>query len=532
MYCINCGTKLKEGQVFCKRCGAKVNDGGDGGEKSAAKPAPEKPEAGSASKPKAVEVGLGTNEKAATASPKASAAAKTAKRDARAAASKNAAQPAKAAAKSPKTPVAAKPAGGKTNPISDFKTPAQGGEGNRASAASAGQPSAASAKPEPIWPRAGIPGGTAGRTAAMPQVKMPVAASGADVQPRTADKPASAKRRRNAIIAIASGSVAAVALAATLFLVTGPIVPDAETPTVCTKATLVTPQDETGKVLNSYKVSLIDRKTGKEVSSRQVKKDDGFAIGDFQDADGQPITDGDYMLRYEDTESGNVYDGRYIDLRDGDSSAVSSTTGIKGDSEDRRYSDKKEIERLNQELQNWSMREQQWNEERGALSAENEGLRTELGAATQKNSEYEAVIEAGKLELDARQKTIDEKQKTIDDQATKLEDAKGQVDSLKKEVEEKQARIESLEKELKDSEGGSSDKELKEKQSEIDSLKAEIGKKQAEIDELNKRLAGSGTSHHDSADDDMTDDEPEDEELVEDESEGDEFEDDEYESEE
>ena len=99
-------------------------------------------------------------------------------------------------------------------------------------------------------------------------------------------------------------------------------------------------------MLNSYKVSLIDRKTGKEVSSRQLKKSDGFALGDFVDENGQPISDGDYMLRYEDMESGNIYDGRYIDVRDGDSSAVASTTGITGKSEESLYSDKKEIERI------------------------------------------------------------------------------------------------------------------------------------------------------------------------------------------
>ena len=354
----------------------------------------------------------------------------------------------------------------------------------------------------------------------------PPIADGLDGQGGVSRKPASPKRRRNTVVAIASGSLAAVILAVAVFLMAGPVQHlEAEAPTVCTKATRVSPADETGKVLNSYKVSLIDRKTGKEVSSRQLKKSDGFTVGDFQDENGQPISDGDYMLRYEDTESGNIYDGRYIDVRDGDSTAVSSMTGITGSSDDRHYSDKKEIERLNQELQAFSMREQQMKDEQAVLYAENEGLKAQLGDAAKKNGEYEAIIEAGAADIEAKQKTIDDQDKKLEDQGKKLEDqekklgdANEQIGSLKKEIEEKQSRIDKLEDEVKDSSGKTDDKELKEKQDEIDSLKAEIGKKQAEIDELKKHAEGpaagaSGPANDNKADDEADDELDDDEEL-------------------
>ena len=455
MFCPKCGVRVNDSQRFCKRCGAKVNrlqkddvdaaTANDSSEGSQEKKAPSKTAIvpiANARAKKPHEVGLSTDEEVPSEKSEDSEKANAAEQDAGAVSQIENAKPGKSPTSSP-----------------------------------------------------------------MAKLTTPPVADGLDGQGGVARKPASPKRRRNTVVAIASGSLAAVILAVAVFLMAGPVQHlEAEAPTVCTKATRVSPSDETGKVLNSYKVSLIDRKTGKEVSSRQLKKSDGFALGDFEDENGQPISDGDYMLRYEDMESGNIYDGRYIDVRDGDSAAVASTTGITGSSDERLYSDKKEIERLNQELQGFSVREQQMKDEQAALYAENEGLKAELGAAVQKNGEYEAVIEAGAAELETKQKTIDE-------QGEKLEKAEGEIDALKAEVEEKQKQIDSLKEEPSNSSDKHADEELAKKQEEIESLKAEIGKKQGEIDGLKKRVEELEAGRQGNAGGNAADGESEDDEL-------------------
>ena len=455
MFCPKCGVRVNDSQRFCKRCGAKVNrlqkddvdaaTANDSSEGSQEKKAPSKTSIvpiANARSKKPHEVGLSTDEEVPSEKSEDSEKANAAEQDAGAVSQIENAKPGKSPTSSP-----------------------------------------------------------------MAKLTTPPVADGLDGQGGVARKPASPKRRRNTVVAIASGSLAAVILAVAVFLMAGPVQHlEAEAPTVCTKATRVSPSDETGKVLNSYKVSLIDRKTGKEVSSRQLKKSDGFALGDFEDENGQPISDGDYMLRYEDMESGNIYDGRYIDVRDGDSAAVASTTGITGSSDERLYSDKKEIERLNQELQGFSVREQQMKDEQAALYAENEGLKAELGAAVQKNGEYEAVIEAGAAELETKQKTIDE-------QGEKLEKAEGEIDALKAEVEEKQKQIDSLKEEPSNSSDKHADEELAKKQEEIESLKAEIGKKQGEIDGLKKRVEELEAGRQGNAGGNAADGESEDDEL-------------------
>lgn len=477
MFCPKCGVKVDDSQRFCKRCGAKVNrlrkDGvnvataNDGNEGSQAKKASSE----------------------TTATPVAHASAESTSKEADQSTPKLAAgvtcrQPVKPVSKKTAANV---PSANKSHEVglaTDEKVPSSKSEDSeKANAATQGagaalqMENAKSSKLDTSSSNDSRSGETADK-----HVRQAAERKSATRDGSAARKLAFPKRRRNAVIAIASGSLAAAVLAVTMFLTAGPAKPfDVETPTVCTKATHVSPSDETGKVLNSYKVSLIDRKTGKEVSSRQLKKSDGFALGDFEDENGQPISDGDYMLRYEDMESGNIYDGRYIDVRDGDSAAVASTTGITGSSDESLYSDKKEIERLNQELQAFSIREQQMKDEQAALYAENEGLKAELGIATQKNGEYEAVIEAGAAELESKQKTIDE-------QDEKLKKAESEISSLKDEVEEKQKQIDSLKDELSNSSSEREDEELAKKQEEIESLKAEIGKKQGEIDELKKRV--------------------------------------------
>ena len=488
MFCPKCGVRVNDSQRFCKRCGAKVNrlqkddvdaaTANDSSEGSQEKKAPSKtsivPIANARSK-KPHEVGLSTDEEVPSEKSEDSEKANAAEQDAGAVSQIENAKPGKSPTSSPM----AKPT---TPPIADGLD-GQGGVSRKP----------ASPKRRRISP--------------MAKLTTPPVADGLDGQGGVARKPASPKRRRNTVVAIASGSLAAVILAVAVFLMAGPVQHlEAEAPTVCTKATRVSPSDETGKVLNSYKVSLIDRKTGKEVSSRQLKKSDGFALGDFEDENGQPISDGDYMLRYEDMESGNIYDGRYIDVRDGDSAAVASTTGITGSSDERLYSDKKEIERLNQELQGFSVREQQMKDEQAALYAENEGLKAELGAAVQKNGEYEAVIEAGAAELETKQKTIDE-------QGEKLEKAEGEIDALKAEVEEKQKQIDSLKEEPSNSSDKHADEELAKKQEEIESLKAEIGKKQGEIDGLKKRVEELEAGRQGNAGGNAADGESEDDEL-------------------
>lgn len=455
MFCPKCGVRVNDSQRFCKRCGAKVNrlqkddvdaaTANDSSEGSQEKKAPSKTSIvpiANARAKKPHEVGLSTDE----------------------------------------------------------EVPSEKSEDSE-KANAAGQDAGAVSQIENAKP------GKSPTSSPMAKLTTPPVADGLDGQGGVARKPASPKRRRNTVVAIASGSLAAVILAVAVFLMAGPVQHlEAEAPTVCTKATRVSPSDETGKVLNSYKVSLIDRKTGKEVSSRQLKKSDGFALGDFEDENGQPISDGDYMLRYEDMESGNIYDGRYIDVRDGDSAAVASTTGITGSSDERLYSDKKEIERLNQELQGFSVREQQMKDEQAALYAENEGLKAELGAAVQKNGEYEAVIEAGAAELETKQKTIDE-------QGEKLEKAEGEIDALKAEVEEKQKQIDSLKEEPSNFSDKHADEELAKKQEEIESLKAEIGKKQGEIDGLKKRVEELEAGRQGNAGGNAADGESEDDEL-------------------
>ena len=503
MICLNCGEKVNDSQRFCKRCGAKVNPlakddadiakANDGGKQSRAKKAPSK----TATKPVVNATAKQASEKAAEVAPK------QVEKAARKTPAKSVSKKATASAPNVQKPhavglstdekaVPEKPESSKKEKAAkQGAQPASRVESAKSSKSATSSPIAAGStvsKPDFGFKSEQPNGGNEGYrhqfTKRVTELEKPQIANGPVEQRSVVSKPASPKRRRNTAVAIASGSLAAAILAVAVFLMAGPIQPfDVETPTVCTKATRVSPSDETGKVLNSYKVSLIDRKTGKEVSSRQLKKSDGFALGDFEDENGQPISDGDYMLRYEDMESGNIYDGRYIDVRDGDSAAVASTTGITGSSDKSLYSDKKEIERLNQELQNFSIREQQMKEQQGALYAENEGLKAELGAAEQKKGEYEAVIEAGAVELEKKQKTIDDQDEKIDGLEKDLKKADSDIAKLKNDVAEKEKEVDPLKK------------EVGEKQETIDSLKKEIGEKQKEIDSLNEEISNLKGGH-------------------------------------
>ena len=158
----------------------------------------------------------------------------------------------------------------------------------------------------------------ASKTAVMPRTGGSAAGRGPAVDPigpNGAMVPGglpSPKRNRNKTIAAAMAAVAAVVIAiAVLF---GTQFVSGEQPTVCTLATLVDPVDASGEELEGYEVTLVDRETGKEVSSLSVPSGGGFSIGQFRDAEGNQIPDGKYMLRFKDLKSGNVYDGRHVDI--------------------------------------------------------------------------------------------------------------------------------------------------------------------------------------------------------------------------
>ena len=134
----------------------------------------------------------------------------------------------------------------------------------------------------------------------------------------------SSKRNRNKAIAATLAAVAAVVIVAAVLLGTQAV--PGEQPTVCTLATLVNPVDGEGNELAGYEVTLVDRETGKEVSSLSVPSGGGFSIGQFRDAQGNQIPNGKYMLRFKDLQSGNVYDGRLVDIDNNSSNAKNEVT--------------------------------------------------------------------------------------------------------------------------------------------------------------------------------------------------------------
>ena len=312
MFCVNCGKEVRDGQRFCGRCGAPIKQIAASAVDASAKSVDEEGGQGGVSDGKIAvrddargeSTSLKTDDTVAIPrdGEKLGSGARGAERD-----GADETIPIKGSSSSP-----ADMSGNPTVPVYDRSKPSSAAR----DAAGARAPRPRDGSGTAVMPP--VAAGNAGQAASMNPVG-PYGAMGPGGQP-------SPKRNRNKVIAAATAAVAAVVIVVAVLLFASPLAPG-EQPTVCTLATLVDPVDASGAELEGYEVTLIDRETGKEVSSLSVPNGGGFSLSQFRDSKGNQVPNGKYMLRFKDLQSGNVYDGRLVDIDNNASNAEERMSG-------------------------------------------------------------------------------------------------------------------------------------------------------------------------------------------------------------